>query len=143
MASIKTIENKMAQINIDLFKEFLASDLTIKAFAESKKIPYSLMIKLINKSENLFTGKIVPVEDYFPEHVSAYRLKYSWAREPDYVHRPPTSTPVADRKKWLLFIAAHEDIYSNQKPLGKDLRKVSDITVYELLTIIQSIMYNQ
>ena len=133
----------MAQANIDLFKEFLASDLTIKAFAKSKKTPYSSMIKLINRSHNMFSGKFVPVEDYFPEHVSEYRLKYSWARDSDYVHSPPNSTPVSNRKKWLLFIAAHEDLYSNQKPLGKDLRKVSDITVSELLTIIQSIMYNQ
>lgn len=128
----------MSSTNIKLFKEFLTSGLSVKAFAASKDMAYSTMSGLLRRTERIFDGHIIPVEDYFPEHVAEYRSRYSWANEPDYKHCPPS--PIWNREQWLRFIDAHEALSEQSQSLATDARKVGDLTVAELVAIIKSTM---
>jgi len=128
----------MSSTNIELFKEFLTSGVSVKAFASSKDMGYSAMGALIRRTERIFDGHIIPVEDYFPEHCAEYRARHSWANEPDYKHHPPS--PIWNRDQWLRFIQAHEDLSERAQSLATDARKVSDLTVAELVSIIKATM---
>lgn len=128
----------MSSTNIDLFKEFLTSGVSVKAFAASKNMAYSTMSHLLRRTERIFDGHIIPVEDYFPEHCAEYRARYSWANEPNYKHHPPS--PIWNREQWLRFIEAHEAFSEQAQSLETDTRKVSDLTIAELVSIIKATM---
>ena len=128
--------HNMGKTDVDLFKEFLGTNISMKSFAAEKGIGYSVMRKLLTNTERLFNGRRVPVEDFFPEQVEAYKLKYSWANEPGYEHRPPNA--IWNRKDWMLYIAAHEKLSSQSLSWDKDERKICDLTVAEFVRIIRS-----
>ena len=130
----------MSTTNVDIFKEFLTSQMSLKEFAVSKQMGYAAMRNLILRTQHLFDGKSVSVHEFFPEHVKAYRAKYEWARRPDYVHDPPSA--IWNRKQWLLFVQAHEHLLEQSGSLANDQRKVSDLTVAELVLIIKSCLYS-
>lgn len=130
----------MSSTNIDLFKEFLTSGVSVKAFAASKGMAYSTMSGLLRRTERIFDGHIIPVEDYFPEHCAEYRARYSWANEPDFKHHPPS--PIWNRDQWLRFIEAHEAFSEQAQSLQTDARKVGDLTVAELVSIIKATMFS-
>ena len=70
--------------------------------------------------------------------MAAYIAKYSWAREPDYIYRPPNA--IWNREQWLLYIAAHEELSKQVTTFAIDGRKVGDLTVAELMSIIKATM---
>ncbi len=82
-----------------------------------------------------FYDSPILVEDYFPEHVREHCAKYKWANEPDYKHYAPS--PIWNREKWLLYIKAHEDLNVRAQAWETDMRKLSELTVADLIKIIR------
>lgn len=118
--------------DIDLFIEFLSTGVTQKALAQKHNLPTHTLNTILKNTmiELKSTARSGDGEEFFPEYHQGRKVRYPW------LSNRGIGLPWFNEYKdnWLRYIKHRKD--AAQATREKDMRKVADLTVDELLDLL-------